>query len=168
MIVFILWNGYVSSKIQRVFCTIWIFASMASVRTPLFIWECPTPESFNSHKNSKPGKCTYKTHSVYLYVHFPEQYFAHACWDYPKPLLAGENDFHLFAVSAPKNPVLFLLFFLKKSCHSGTTFYRYNFVVFFHCIDVFRTGGLRSRTLDHPSSSWKLFAFIFIFAVAVL
>lgn len=104
---------------------------MASVRTPLFIWECPTPESFNSHKNSKPGKCTYKTHSVYLYVHFPEQYFAHACWDYPKPLLAGENDFHLFAVSAPKNPVLFLLFFLKKSCHCGTTFYRYNFVVFF-------------------------------------
>lgn len=46
MIVFILWNGYVSSKIQRVFCTIWIFASMVSVRTLLFIWECPNPEFF--------------------------------------------------------------------------------------------------------------------------
>lgn len=73
-----------------------------------------------------------------------------------------------FAVSAPKNSVLFLLFFLKKSCHSGTLFWHYDFVIFSHCIDVFQSGGLRSRTLDHPTSSWKLFAFIFIFAVAVL
>ena len=46
IIVFILWNGYVSSKIQRVFCTIWIFASMVYVRTPFFIWECPNPKFF--------------------------------------------------------------------------------------------------------------------------
>ena len=68
-----------------------------------------------------------------------------------------------FAVSAPKNSVLFLLFFLKKSCHCGTLFWHYDFVIFSHCIDVFRSGGLRSRTLDHPSSSWKLFCIHFHF-----
>ena len=46
IIVFILWNGYVSSKIQRVFCTIWIFASMVYVRTPFFIGSAQTPNFF--------------------------------------------------------------------------------------------------------------------------
>lgn len=67
-----------------------------------------------------------------------------------------------------KIPYYFYYFFWKKSCHCGTLFWHCNFVIFSHCIDVFRSGGLRSRTLDHPTSSWKLFAFIFIFAVAVL
>lgn len=52
-----------------------------------------------------------------------------------------------FAVSAPKNSVLFLLFFLKKSCHCGTLFWHCNFVIFSHCIDVFSVGW---STLEDP------------------